>query len=43
MSGHDATLSFDSAARSPNRVPQALTHGWMRVQADCLSFDETGL
>jgi hypothetical protein len=37
---HDATLSCGSVARSPNRVPQAQTHGWIR--AACKSWDEAG-
>ena len=38
----DATLSFGSVARSPNSVPQALTHGWMRERTACESYDEIG-
>ena len=38
---HDAALPCGSVARSPNRVPQAQTHG--RVQATCKSCDEINL
>ena len=41
-SDHEATLSCGSVARSPNSVPQALTHGWMRVRTACEICDELG-
>jgi len=41
-SDDDATLSYGSVARSLNRVPQALTHGWKRVRTACESYDEIG-
>ena len=41
-SDHEATLSYGSVARSPNSVPQARTHGWVRIRAACENFDEMG-
>lgn len=42
MPDHDATLSFGSVARSLNRVPQTLKHGWKRVRTACESWNEIG-
>ncbi|BDB67865.1 hypothetical protein Cthiooxydans_02770 [Comamonas thiooxydans] len=41
-SEHDALALFGANARSPNRAPQALTHGWIRERAACESYDEIG-
>ena len=40
---HDALALCGANARSPNRVPQALTHGWERIRAACESYEQTGL
>jgi hypothetical protein len=42
-SEHDALALFGANARSPNRVPQAQTHGWERVRTACKIFDEIDL
>jgi len=42
-SEHDATLSYGSVARSPNGLPQALTHGWVRERTACKICDEISL
>ena len=38
----EALALFGANARSPNRVPQAQTHGWKRVRTACQSCDEIG-
>ena len=41
-SEHEALALCGANARSPNSVPQARPHGWMRVRTACMICDETG-